>query len=166
MLIPVPGSSPLPISLAVLVVILARVFVPALAIPTLFIFPSSKPSLLLQMVYCYLVILPVPIRPCPHHLPIVCPCPRCLPPMVDCCIYFRIPISISSPFQTVFQFRAAVPQCRRGRRCRQWVWTKDKDEGQGRRARTWTKHTNEERGGPMRSLDDGQRAWMMDDGGR
>jgi len=114
--------------------------------PTLFIFPSSKLSLLPQMVYCYSVFLPVPIRPRPHRRPSVRPLPRRPPPVVDCCIYFRIFISISSPFQTVFQFWAAVPQWKRGRRCRQYVRTKDKDKGHGQ--------------------DDRRRAWTMNDRGR
>ena len=34
------------------------------------------------------------------------------------------------------------------------------------RQRTWKKRTNEEHGGPTKGLDDGQRAWVMDGGGR
>ena len=38
--------------------------------PTLFIFPSSKMSLLLQIIHCYFVFLPVPI---PIPIPITAP---------------------------------------------------------------------------------------------
>ena len=99
--------------------------------------------------------LPVPIRPCPDHRPSIHLRPRHppRPPLVvDCCIHLWIFISISSPFQTVFQFWAAVPQCKRGRRCLQFVRMKDEDEGRryGQSAR-------------MRSMEDRQRAWTTEE---
>ena len=115
-------------------------------------FPSSKNLLLPQMVDCYFVFLPAPIRPHPHNRPSVCPQP-CHPlPVVVCCIYFHVFISISSPFQTVFQFWAAVPQFKRGMWYRQCVQTKDKNEGH--------RHGQSAR---MKSLEDRQRAWTTDE---
>ena len=100
MLIPMPGSSPLLLSIVVPV----QLFVPALAIPTLFIFHSSKMSLLLQMVYCYLVFLPIPIHPRPHHRLSFYPCPRHPPLVVDCCINFSFPFPFLLHFRLCSNF--------------------------------------------------------------
>ena len=147
LLIHVPGSSPLPLSLVVLV----RVFVPTLTIPTLFIFPSSKMSLLLQMVHCYLDFLPFPIRPCSHHHPSAIHALVVAPPWLIVVLiavlhlHFHF-LSISdcvpilSDISTLQERNAVTSMCA--------------DEGQ--RART----LKNARGGPTKSLDDGQRAWM------
>ena len=55
----------------------------------------------------------------------------------------------------MFQFWAVVPQCKRGRRCRQCVQTKGTDMDEARRWGAW--RTDEELGGWMKIIDDGQR---------
>ena len=142
MLILVPWSSPLPLSIVVLI----RVFVPALAIPTLFIFLSSRMSLLLQMVHCYFVLLLAPVHPHPHHHPIVRPCPRHPPPVVDCCIDFGFAFAFPLHFRLCSNFGQQ--------------FHKERDEcgaanAYGRRKKGTD---GNKRGGPMKILDYRQRA--------
>ena len=75
-----------------------------------------------------------------------------LPWLVVVFIY-TIWISISSPFLTVFQFWAAVSQCKRGRWFSQCVRTKYKDKGHGGGRRAW--RTKKELGQLRKIMDNG-----------
>ena len=144
MLIPVPGSSSLPLSLVVLI----WVFIPALAIPTLFMFLHPKCHSCCKWFIVILFSSPspsIPIHPRSHHHPIVCPCPCPPPPVVDCCIDYSFAFLFPLHFRLCFNIWAVVPHWKRGMRCRQCAWMKgmDVDEAHGRQ-RAW--RTNEVRG--------------------
>ena len=138
---PCPGRVPLPISLYVLFIILARVFIPTLAFPTLSIFLHPNCHSCRKLIIVILFSYPPPSVPVPITAPKFVRAPGSV---ILCLIDVFIPVfgSISSPFQTVFQFWAAVlPQCKRGRGCRQCVRMKDWDEGHRSGQSAWTTNT-------------------------